>query len=205
MKINFLNIKKQKQNEKGLKFDQFSNATCFDRYPILFKRVKKVVGENKKILSFGCSTGEEVESLKKIYFKKSKVYGYDLNEKVIEIAKKKYDNEYYSKYEDVKNKSFDVIFCCSVLCQFPNWEDYSFERFEETIKTVDELLEVNGHLIIYNTSFNFKDTKLFKEKYQTIKIDHAGLIHSAMVPLRNKNSKIIEKKNIGIVFKKVKK
>ena len=47
---------------------QVSTFTKENRYPILFKQIAEELKdiENPKILSFGCSTGEEVFSLKQL-------------------------------------------------------------------------------------------------------------------------------------------
>ena len=196
-------LKKQKQVSGKLKFNQFANTTKVNRYPLLFKRTKEVVGECEKILSFGCSTGEEVETLKKLYFKKSEVCGYDLNSEAIGIAKNRYNYMFFSQYKEVSRHRFNLIFCCSVLCQFPNWSDYSFERFEETLLYVDNLLEVEGYLVIYNSSFDFEDTEIFKKKYKVIQIKKEKLFNKAMVPLREKDQ-TVKKSKPSIIFKKVK-
>lgn len=48
-------------------YHQFSNFTKIDRYPTLFEMAKQAFEnvEHPKILSFGCSTGEEVATLSK--------------------------------------------------------------------------------------------------------------------------------------------
>lgn len=197
-------LKKQKQLSGELKFNQFANTTKENRYPLLFEQSRAVIGNCKRVLSFGCSTGEEVETLSKLYFQESEVFGYDLNPEVIDIARAKYNHLFFSEYEKISSYCFDAIFCCSVLCQFPIWFDYSFERFEETLIYIDNLLNLGGYLIIYNSSFNFEDTKIFQDKYKVIKIRKEKLFNNAMVPLRDKNGTV---KNLkpNVIFKKVKK
>ena len=55
-------------------------TTSDDRYPNIFEQVRKLAGDgtNVRILSFGCSTGEEVFSLRQ-YFDEARIVGLDIN------------------------------------------------------------------------------------------------------------------------------
>jgi chemotaxis methyl-accepting protein methylase len=153
---------------------QLTSTTATDRYPELFTEAKEAQGNNKniKILSFGCSTGEECFSLKK-YFPGASIIGVDINRQNLKKAASKNifkDVKFLnSTEENIKTEgNYDLIFCLSVLCR---WEDtkyvdnceklYSFKKFESTLLMLTDNLLPNGLLVIYNSNFRFEDTSVF--------------------------------------------
>ena len=152
--------------------NQISNATQFNRYPEIFKEIKKIIPKPKQILSFGCSKGLECETLHKLYYPNNKIIGLDINKEIIKnnIKKNKYNNiEYFSNFENISKKS-DIIFANSVLCRWPEGQvKYTFESFEKTLEIIDSLLNKDGYLCIYNSKYLFCETNLFlEEKYENI-------------------------------------
>mgnify|MGYP003337666074 CR=1 FL=1 len=63
--------------------NQLSLYTEEDRYPDIFRETTRFVKDGK-ILSFGCSSGKECESLSKKYFPLLEVHGIDIDKKTIE-------------------------------------------------------------------------------------------------------------------------
>lgn len=154
-----------------MKQNQISHATSINRYPNIFKEIKSIIPSPKQILSFGCSTGEECITLQELYFPTIKIIGLDISEEVItnNKNKNKFKNiEYYSKVDNISEKS-DLIFANSVLCRWPESEgEYTFELFENTLKIIDNLLNKDGYLCIYNSKYLFTETDLFKNKYKYV-------------------------------------
>ncbi len=153
---------------------QLTSTTASDRYPQLFSETARIFGEanQEKILSFGCSTGEECFSLKK-YFPRATIIGVDINKRNLKKAIKKNSYNdirfYHSTGENIKREGgYNLIFCLSVLCR---WEDtkfvhnseklYPFEKFEVTVESLASTLLPNGLLVIYNSNFRFEDTATF--------------------------------------------
>lgn len=154
---------------------QLTSTTGQDRYPQLFwEAAQAIQKENNtlKILSFGCSTGEECFSLKK-YFPYAAIVGVDINKQNLRKANR--ENTFndvrflHSTAENIKREGmYDLIFCLSVLCR---WEDtkyvsncgklYPFERFESMVDSLTDSLLPNGLLVIYNSNFRFEDTVTF--------------------------------------------
>lgn len=172
--------------------NQISHATSYNRYPEIFKEIKGIIPSPSQILSFGCSTGMECETLQELYFPNIKIIGLDISEKVIKnnIEKNKYKNiKYYSKVNDITEKS-DIIFANSVLCRWPESEgEYTFETFENTLKVIDTLLNKDGYLCIYNSKYLFSETELFlNKKYETIVTSHK---ETGFVTKYHKNNKKI--------------
>ena len=183
-----------------------------DRYPKIFSTCSKITPkDNIKILSFGCSTGEEVFTLKNKYFKNSIIHGLDISEKVINICNKKNNNKEISFFNH-KNfnylEKYDIIFCMSVLCR---WEDtkyvddcskiYSFKEFNSQLIDLDKLLNLNGLLIIYNSNFCFSDSDLHN-KYKVIK--DSQITSSGFVKKFNKFNKSLNSEYNDCIFQKIK-
>ena len=155
--------------------NQKSHATKYNRYPEIFKEISYIIPNPKQILSFGCSTGSECNTLHELYFNNSKIIGLDISKEI--INKNKIKNtikniEYIDNIKEITKKS-DLIFAMSVLCIWSESHgEYSFELFKNTLNIIDELLENNGYLCIYNSKYLFTDTELFKEKYEKIETNY---------------------------------
>jgi SAM-dependent methyltransferase len=171
---------------------QTTQATHYDRYPELFQQVSNLFynKENKRILSFGCSYGDEVMALKDIYFRPSIIDGVDIENEVVLEAKKKAVRQaniimdYNSFIRDEETK-YDCIFAMSVFCR---WEDteytdncakiYSFDEFEHGLRILDSKLKVDGVLVIYNSNFCLEHSSI-GAKYRHIphKEAESGFVH----------------------------
>ena len=183
--------------------NQITTTTKFDRYPHIFKKVCKIIDPNKehKILSFGCSTGLEIQTLNKIYFKKSKIDGLDIKKYIIDNLSKSNTNnniKYYSDINKLLLNSYDIIFCMSVLLndtynlvlnkKVYSGKPYTFELFNNNLNNIDKLLKVNGYLCIYNTHFIFSESSIFK-KYKIININTCKSNDTAIN--LNKHNKVV--------------
>jgi predicted TPR repeat methyltransferase len=105
-------------------YNQNSLATEYNRYPEIFKEVSYIIPSPKQILSFGCSTGMECNTLHELYYLDTKIIGLDINTEVIKKNnyKNNYKNiEYVNNIKEITEKS-DLIFAMSVLCRWPESE-----------------------------------------------------------------------------------
>jgi len=155
----------------GTIYYQRSFFTQTNRYPELFRQ-SQLYFENlpiPEILSFGCSTGEEVFTIGE-YLPNALVFGVDINAWCIKQCKKKYKNLRFvfnhslSKEFD-KSGNFDAVFCLAVFQRTENRTDISekaqgltFEQFENQIAILDEKLKSDGLFIIDHADFSFADT-----------------------------------------------
>jgi hypothetical protein len=161
----------------SLNQNQLSIVTKYNRYPEIFSELTNIIKNPEKILSFGCSTGVECVSLHKLYYNKSKIIGLDINRKVISDNKQKNNCkniEYYDNLSDLnKYNKFNLICAMSVLCRWPESAgEYTFKTFTETLDLIDNLLDKDGYLCIYNSKYLFTDTILFKQKYKIVETKH---------------------------------
>lgn len=154
------------------------------RYPKFFRFVQRELGAQSalKILSFGCSTGEEVFSLR-TYFPNAEVKGLDINPCNIAIArrrlKEKRDNrlsfEIASSTAAEPTAGYDAIFCMAVFrhgglsqpgitrCD----QHVRFEDFAAAVADFRRCLRPGGLLVIRHSNFRFNDT-LASSDFETI-------------------------------------
>lgn len=183
---------------------QINGFTSRNRYPDLFQMAKEYfVAKNiaPKLMSFGCSTGEEVISLKD-YMINASIVGVDINEYALTQCRKKCKHpdvdfiNYLSEKFNTVNE-FNAIFCLAVF-QHPinrklnqqQAQNFTFEKFESTLKILDTKLKVDGLIFITNTDFNFLDTTIAKN-YAPLDVENNRLILPR--PLYNTNNKLIAK------------
>lgn len=164
-----------------MEINQINHTTMYNRHPEIFAECREILGDNLKILSFGCSTGEEVKTLKNLYFKNSQIDGFDLNENIIaDIKRYRSDIDpscnFFHSLNQMTENSYDVIFCLSVLTRNPDPDKtYSFKLFDDTLKIIDKYLKPNGHICIWNSRFEFRDSTIY-DKYSPVemKYKHSG-------------------------------
>ena len=167
---------------------QDSHVTAFNRYPEEYSFAKQYFDDHlstktdKKLLSFGASTGEEAITLATKYFIgiEPTVYGVDLDQRSLNKAQQNIAHN--EDIEDGKITLFngkdtyiteygpyDAIFANSVLCfngkrtkPHDIVERFSFEKFEGILNYLDSSLNVGGLLSIVNTNYHFSDSDIAK-------------------------------------------
>ena len=162
-------------------FHQLSNKTALDRYPEIFAGAKATAPDARRILSFGCSTGEECASLK-AYFPDAEIVGTDINRLNLWRAGRRYGGNGVS-FVPANDQAlaalapFDAIFCLTVLRdtrldkESSIRESYPFERFDERVRFLDSLLRPGGLLVFYGNMYRFRDTSVAKD-YEIIPLEH---------------------------------
>jgi SAM-dependent methyltransferase len=153
---------------------QPSAVTKADRYPALFAYVRQQLlnVQSPHILSYGCSSGEEVFSLRK-YIPHGILKGIDINPASIKICQKKLSKMAMPNVEfdclaspamELSEK-YDAIFCLAVLrhgaLQGPRPDRCDAHiRFEDVAALVRDLarcVKPGGFLVLQNCHFRFGD------------------------------------------------
>ena len=171
---------------------QLTSTTSYNRYPHIFRFVKSLShsNDNLKILSFGCSTGEECFSIRS-YFPYAQITGADINvDNLKKAIKRNSDSKtqfVISEVDLLKSKGpFDIIFAMSVLCRWEDTKDlencasvYPFSKFESTINDLYSILKHDGLLIVYNANFIIEETNVskFLMPLDLNDISESGFVH----------------------------
>ena len=155
---------------------QTTPLTYMNRYPTIFSACRDYFHGKKdlKILSYGCSTGEEVLTLRQ-YFPSAYIIGAEINKSSLAKCRKlPVDNKvtfiYSTDNEIQKNGPYDAIFCMAVLQRKPHFiidkgitslkKIYPFEKFEEQVVKFDQNVKQNGLLILHYSQYSLIDTSI---------------------------------------------
>jgi SAM-dependent methyltransferase len=148
-----------------------------DRYPWLFEFAKSRLGDSDRlrILSFGCSTGDEVFTLRR-YFPGAAIVGIDVDPGNIAVCQDRARSEgaqnltlaVAATTEHERAETFDAIFCLGVLCLgdltalgFERSDPhFTFDEFERTVTDLARCLKPGGLLLFHSTNFRFGDTRV---------------------------------------------
>ncbi|PEQ95201.1 hypothetical protein CN481_04920 [Bacillus sp. AFS006103] len=183
---------------------QTTSYTQMDRYPAIFSSCREYLADKQdvKILSYGCSTGEEVLTLRR-YFPTAHIVGAEINKHSLAICRKlpvdeKINFIHSTPNEIEKQGPFDAIFCMAVLQRKPHSiaekgitslkKIYPFEKFEQQIFELDGLLNPNGLLVIHYTQYSLQDTTA-ASKYVALGSHNQNNYAS---PVFDKNSNIVK-------------
>ncbi len=155
---------------------QTTSLTWLDRYPQIFSSCREYLhGRHRlRLLSFGCSTGEEVLTLR-TYFPTATIVGAELNRRSLRACRRlPVDDKIRFEYSDDSVLEaagpYDAIFCLAVLQRTPHWIDareitslrriYPFAKFEERVHTFDRWLKPCGLLAIEHSQYRFTDASV---------------------------------------------
>jgi SAM-dependent methyltransferase len=154
---------------------QTYNYTLPDRYPWLFQFAAESLAKSTdlRLLSFGCSRGDEVFALRK-YFPTAVIKGIDIDPRNIAYCQSRMPLELPQKMlfttarsvEAEADASFDAIFCLAVLCRGDltasnaqcSSPSFLFEHFEIIVADLARCVKPGGLLFLLTTNFRFCDT-----------------------------------------------
>lgn len=154
---------------------QWVNKTRANRYPRIFRFVQQQLGADSaaRILSFGCSTGEEVFTLRR-YFPRATIKGLDINAANIAICRKRLraTSDAHISFEtkgstaDEPDAAYDAIFCMAVLrhggLKRPEVTRCDhlirFEDFAAAVADFHRCLKPGGLLVLRFSNFRLADT-----------------------------------------------
>ncbi|WP_413203947.1 class I SAM-dependent methyltransferase [Rhodospirillum sp. A1_3_36] len=158
-------------------FQPDGHTTC-DRYPICFKVVCTELKDQKnpRLLSFGCSTGEEVFSLARL-LTDATVRGLDINRRAVDKARLSTppiwaDRISFAVASSTKaepSETYDAVLAMAVFrhCDLqglhPQRCDHRirFADFAQSIEDLARCIKPGGLLVLRNSHFRFSDTATF--------------------------------------------
>jgi hypothetical protein len=155
---------------KGIQHQQ-STYTKRHRYPKLFADCRAFLGDRSdlRLLSFGCSTGEEVASLGELW-PLATIVGVDINPWCLEQCAGRHDSPRFTfmhreSDEFAAAADFDAVFCLAVFQRQENLTrgletagGHTFDQFEREVGVLDRKLNMGGLFAIDNADFLFTDT-----------------------------------------------
>jgi len=153
---------------------QTTAYTCEDRYPDLFDLVARLSPKAERILSFGCSTGEELLSLRR-HFPEAEIVGVEINPRSRRLAKKRLAHDgqvtVIRPWEIIG--SFDVVFALAVLQREPHRVaetdmtniagHYPFAKFDAAVTHLVHLLRPSGLLGVMHAHYRVEDSSAAAE------------------------------------------
>jgi SAM-dependent methyltransferase len=150
-------------------------TTAENRYPVLFRFVRDHLGDgaDRRILSFGCSTGEEVFSLRR-YFPIARIKGVDINRRNIRGCRARLARmggdpglsfEIAGSAVAEPTACYDAVFAMAVfrhggLGKATARCDHliKFGDFEQSVGELSRSLKPRGLLVLRHANFRFGDT-----------------------------------------------
>ncbi|TCP65996.1 MULTISPECIES: methyltransferase domain-containing protein [unclassified Sphingomonas] len=159
---------------RGAQLFQPATVTRLDRHPGLFAAVAARLGDNPapRLLSFGCSTGEEAVTLAR-YLPHARIDAIDANPACIAQARRTADRLGLGQIRfacaDTPNvltaEGYDAVFCLSVLRHgdLDAWRPdrctrlLPFSRFAAAVDALDRCIRPGGLLILWGCNFRFTD------------------------------------------------
>ena len=190
-------IKSTTEQDSALnKVAQLSNYTNSQRYQLQWQFLQYLSSKRNslKILSFGCSRGQELCDLTCL-FEDQLITGVDINYDVLAAAKQLQSNLKTSTAQEPQgytkvsylgssaywrlmhssqlelSEQFDIVCAMTVLCRHPETvgianssEVYPFEDFNKLLTIIDSLVKQDGLLCLYNANYRLEDSAL-SDKY----------------------------------------
>ena len=153
---------------------QTTPFTAEDRYPELFDMAARLAPEAKRILSFGCSTGEELDALRR-RFTRAEIVGAEINPRCRRIAARRTSGDPRIKVVPPReiDGPFDVIFVLAVFQREPHKinemdtqdisSHYPFARFDAALSDLVGRLSRGGLLCVSNSQYRVEDSSISRE------------------------------------------
>lgn len=146
---------------------QASHMTKLNRFPKIFESAKRLQPNAKRILSFGCSTGEECITLAEL-FPDAEIVGIDIDYHSIRHARKNNKCDRIHFHTDLgATGQYDLALCLMVF--FCLEQPVPLERVTANLKKIDKHLNQDALLMVYTSDH---DPALIEEigKYEPVNV-----------------------------------
>lgn len=195
------------------------NDTCVDRYPELFAFIgQELAGrEDAWVLSFGCSTGEEVFSLRR-YLPSAHLKGVDISranvaecrQRLRDLDDARIEFARAGSAQDEPESRYDAVLCMAVF-RHGSAADLEiggscahlirFDAFAETVTDLSRCLRPGGLLVIEHTNFRFTDTQASRSF--DVVLRRRRTTEDARTPIFGEDNRRTEGPDeVGVVFRK---
>jgi len=135
---------------------QVSHQTKYNRFPKIFDSARILKPDAKRILSFGCSTGEECQRLAEL-FPSAEIVGVDIDEYSIKTARKKnrFPERIFFHTDLGATGTYDLALVLMVL--FSLEQPIPKERFIKVMEKIDKYINPNGILMVFCSEYSPKE------------------------------------------------
>jgi len=153
---------------------QTTPYTAEDRYPELFDFVAHIAPGARRILSFGCSTGEELSALR-VRFPAAEIVGAEINPRSRRVAAGRMASDAETMIIQPQSLAgrFDVIFALAVFQREPHKVEeietqdlssrYRFDRFDAAVKKLVHRLKPGGILCVIHSQYRIEDSSAIED------------------------------------------
>lgn len=147
---------------------QPSYETRANRFPKIFATAQAMKPDARRILSFGCSSGEEAFTLAGL-FPNAEIVGVDLQSYLLHNARRnnKFPDRVFFHDEIGGTGQYDLVFCLMVL--FCIQKPIPKEEFIKTLTRVNNHVNSNGILTIYTAEYDPMEVPCIKEEYKRVR------------------------------------
>ncbi len=150
--------------DKG--YMQPNHMTRKERFPIIFDRAKELQPQAKRVLSFGCSTGEEAQALA-LRFPDSEIVGVDIDYLSVQKARKDNKSASISFHDELSGLGkFDLVTALMVF--FCMEQPIPKDTFKDTLAKLNKHINPGGVLMIYTSDYDPKE--VLGDDYNDIKV-----------------------------------
>lgn len=154
----------------GAALHQTSGTSWPERYPELFDLAAALAPDARRVLSFGCSSGEELEALRR-RFPQAEIVGAEINPSLRKAAAARMagDSRVRVVSSDAIEGMFAVVFALAVLQRLPEQvarrgitdlsKSYPFDRFDEAVTRLSDRLRPGGLLCVMHAHYRVEDSR----------------------------------------------
>lgn len=138
---------------------QMSHMTKPERFPKIFDSAKEIKPDAKRVLSFGCSTGEEAFALAK-RFPEAEIVGVDIDYSSVSTArlKNKEKDRIFFHTELGATGKYDLCTCLMVLFQMDS--PIRLKPWDDVLRLIDKHLNPDAVLMLYTSEYNFLQSSI---------------------------------------------
>lgn len=159
---------------RGAAVHQDVTQTFPDRYPRIFGEMQRLIGREApvRLLSYGCSSGEEVVSLRH-YFPNAAVIGAEINRRMLKTCRDLPADRHMTFIKSTPegiaaHGPYDAIFGMAVFQRNPHDVEkrgltdisahYPFARFDEALALLTAQVKPGGYLVVEHAQYRVEDS-----------------------------------------------
>lgn len=193
---------------------QTSGTTWSDRYPEIFSCVGAELADQyrPKVLSFGCSTGEELLALRQV-LPDATIVGSEINAVSRAAAERRIAGDKAtvvtgSDWTELERLGpFDSVLAMSVLCRWPEpvlrsfSKKYPFQAWASAVSCLSSVVKKGGLLVLANSSYMFEEHPLYSE-YEPVQHTWSSSLEIVLQHRRNGTRVLPGNTSSSVVFRK---